>query len=178
MNQDHPQDQLLDLLLAIKENQQACRYMPDLNGIPHGEFHMLQLIESLLEETGQISPPPPGIKTSLLSIRSQVSKPAVSQMLKSLEKKQLIERITGDHDRRVVYVRLTDRGHRVITDSQQFFYRFLGKVTEQLGREDTQTLIHLMRRMNQIILSLDWKTMQKESLDASLQEPRKGDPSL
>lgn len=150
-------DQLHDLLVAMQEQQRACqRYMPDLHGISHGEFHTLQLLEFLLRELAQESPPPPGVKASLLSIRSKVSKPAISQMLKSLEKKQLIERITCAQDRRVVYVRLTEHGHRIITDSQKFFYEFLGKITEQLGTEDTQELIRLLRRTNQILLSLDW----------------------
>ncbi len=172
MEQD--QNHLLDLLLAIRENQQACRYLPDLNGIPHGELHMLQLIDDLFKKSRQISPPPLGVKVSLLSMRSNVSKPAVSQMLKSLEKKQLIERITCEQDRRVVYVRLTDCGHQMIQDSQQFFCRFLGTVIEQLGEEDTQTLIRLTHRMNQIILSIDWKTIQKET-DTFAPNPRKGD---
>lgn len=176
MHQD--QDQLLNLLLAIKENQQACRYLPDISGIPRAELRMLQLIEELIEESKQLSPAPFGVKVSLLSVRSRVSKPAVSQILRSLEKKQLIERATCEHDRRVVYVRLSRHGYQVIHNSQQFFYRFLGKVIEQLGKDNTQTLISLLHRMNQIILSLDWKTVKQETAPAPVPDPRKGDPSL
>ncbi|MCI9576187.1 MAG: MarR family transcriptional regulator [Clostridiales bacterium] len=153
----HAQEQAL--LAALNEHQKTRRHVPDFYGVPLGEFHMLKLIETMMEENGNSET---GIQASLLSVRSHISRSAVSQLLKSLEKKELIERVVGTCDRRVVYVRLTANGQNITASVQKFMYHFLGKIIAELGDTNTDTLISLLRQMNQIMQSLDLESIMKE----------------
>ena len=87
----HAQEQAL--LEALNEHHKTRRHVPDFYGIPLGEFHMLKLIETMMEENANSEA---GVQASQLSVRSQISRSAVSQILNSLEKKDLIERVVGE----------------------------------------------------------------------------------
>lgn len=72
-------------------------------GIAPGEFFTLGMIERYQDSsTG-------GVEASLIREVSQMSGPAVSQMLKALEKKDYIKRVMVEEDRRKVLVCLTNK---------------------------------------------------------------------
>lgn len=153
----HAQEQAL--LEALNEHHKTRRHVPDFYGIPLGEFHMLKLIETMMEENANSET---GVQASQLSVRSQISRSAVSQILNSLEKKDLIERVVGTFDRRVVYVRLTANGQNITASVQKFMYHFIGKIIAELGNQNTDTLISLLKQMNQIMQSIDLEAIMKE----------------
>ena len=83
------------------------RPFPAMFGIAPGEFFTLGMIERYKDSsTG-------GVEASLIREVSQMSGPAVSQMLKALEKKDYIKRVMVEEDRRKVLVCLTQQGKEI-----------------------------------------------------------------
>jgi DNA-binding MarR family transcriptional regulator len=80
-----------------------------------------------------------------------MSKPAVSQMLNTLENKKLIERVMAKSDRRVVYVKLTESGIEQLEKTHKQFQTWLDQIIEELGAEDTAELARLVNKLHLIM---------------------------
>ncbi len=97
----------------------------------------------------------PGIRVSELCKMVHSTKSATSKMLKGLEEKNYIERITDTRDRRVVYIVLTETGKNIIQDSTKKMHEFTDKTIKKMGEDDTRTLILILGRlyeaMNQVL---------------------------
>ena len=114
--------------------------------LPRGTYMMLfdiQRIQSHGDERG--------VKVSDLAARGGVSVPAVSQTLRSLEQKGLVERTLSQEDRRVVYVRLTAEGERMLDQATERFSGRLDELLRRLGSEDTEQLLRILGRLDAII---------------------------
>ena len=72
-------DELFGVLHYLKR---ARDLIPEIPGVPQGEFMMMHKIHCCLQE-GECRGEQPGVKVSKLSARLGMSMPAVSQMLKS-----------------------------------------------------------------------------------------------
>jgi DNA-binding MarR family transcriptional regulator len=85
-------------------------------------------------------------KTSGSDIRNGlcITKPAVSQLLNSLEKKEYIKRETEKSDRRKINVTLTPRGHEVLKEAIKFADSVLEMTISRFGEENTKQLIYLL----------------------------------
>lgn len=128
-------------------------WLPRIEGVPSGEIIMLHHIKCLqneVEENGA------GVKISALSVRAGMSMPAVSQMMKSIESKHLIERRMACEDRRVVYVSLTPKGEEIEKQVSEHMTQILEKVVERFGEENTRDLIALFRKLHEVLESLDF----------------------
>ncbi|EAE2480696.1 winged helix-turn-helix transcriptional regulator [Listeria monocytogenes] len=76
-----------------------------------------------------------------------VSKPAVSQMLSSLEKKGFLVRDVDKNNRRNVIVTLTDTGREVLSVELENFNIKLKKIISHLGEDDVKQMIEIVNRM-------------------------------
>lgn len=133
--------ELADVLSHLKRNK---RPFPVNVGIAPGEFFVLGMIERFQDvHMG-------GIKASTIGEVSHMSRPGVSQMLKTLEKKNLIKRVMAEEDRRVVLVCLTDSGKEVLRKSKKSFLAMVDRVYEDFGEEDTKKFIELLNRFQTI----------------------------
>lgn len=89
----------------------------------------------------------PGVRVSDLSKMAHSTKSATSKMLKGLEEKNYIERITDTKDRRVVYIILTEKGNNIIQDSSKRLHEFTNKTIQKMGEEETKSLIQNLNRL-------------------------------
>lgn len=89
----------------------------------------------------------PGVSVSELSKIAHSTKSATSKMLKGLEEKNYIKRITDTRDRRVVYIVLTETGNKIIQDSSERIQEFMKKTIQKMGEEDARKLIHTLNRL-------------------------------
>ena len=118
------------------------RPFPAMFGIAPGEFFTLGMIERYQDSsTG-------GVEASLIREVSQMSGPAVSQMLKALEKKDYIKRVMVEEDRRKVLVCLTQQGKEIL--SKKMFLAVVDKIYEDFGEKDTRKFIELLNRFQVI----------------------------
>jgi len=75
-------------------------------------------------------------------------------LLNGLRKQGLIERQIHPEDRRKVGVRLTDRGHRTLDKVLPDYYHRFAKLTTYLDEGERQTLISLLKKVNQGLSSV------------------------
>ena len=114
--------------------------------MPRSEIMMLKLIRKSNARGEKIT-------ISELSGHLEVSKPAVSQMINTLEEKGFVERHTTKNDRRNVYVRLTAAGEESLDKALKEYLKSLHQAFEKMGKEDTETLLHLMEKLYNIMSS-------------------------
>ena len=136
-----------NLLKALIRLRNIHKWFPNVCKISQGEFLMLHQIDELSKKSNNEG----GIKPSKLSSICEMSKPAVSQMLNSLDKKRYIERKITKEDRRMVYISLTQDGREKLKDATERFIGGFDRIICELGSEDTETLIKLLNKLCYII---------------------------
>ena len=97
-----------------------------------------RLLFTLLEADGI------GIKVSDLSLQMQITPAAVTHMLNSLEEGGYIERLADPADRRVVLVKLTDKGKHTVEALKAKFLEKLTGLVGFLGEQDSRELLRLV----------------------------------
>ncbi len=139
-------EQSKKLLNALTKLKKTGPMLPPVNGdVPFGTFFMLHGIQRCVEEKRD-GEGKPGVKISTLSAYAGMSMPAVSQILNSLEEKGLIERKMDRNDRRVVYASLTPKGNQLLEDVMSCFSKFMDRIVDGLGNEDTDRFVDLLNR--------------------------------
>jgi DNA-binding MarR family transcriptional regulator len=78
-----------------------------------------------------------------------VTRATMTGLLTGLEKQGLIVRRTPDADRRRVGVSLTNAGRRTLGNILPDYYRLFAKLTAYLDEGERQTLIALLKKVNQ-----------------------------
>lgn len=111
--------------------------------IPRSEFMMLKLIKSHSDENE-------GITVSMISELMEISKPAVSQMINVLEEKGYVERVTTKKDRRVVHVRLTEKGEKCLKKAMDSYMKNISVIFEKMGEDDAAEFLRLLEKFYQI----------------------------
>ena len=98
-----------------------------------------------------------GMKTSELTKKMCITKPATSKMLNAMEEKGYIERISNKSDRRVVYVKITREGEEFLENQNKKFEKFTYKIVEKMGEEDIDTFIRLFGKLYNTIEEIQYE---------------------
>jgi len=109
-----------------------------------GEFYIMKnILESSFDPNKNTFMPE--IQDSL-----RVTKPAVSQMLNSLENKGYIKREINPNDRRKINITVTNEGKEVVNSMQEQVDRAIAKRIGLFGEENTRLFIDLINRFADI----------------------------
>jgi DNA-binding MarR family transcriptional regulator len=100
---------------------------------------------------------PEGLKSSEIGHHFHMSRPAVSQMLSSLEKKGFIERTICPEDRRVIYVRLKPEAKSRFESYGEEIMKRVDDIFEELSEEEIQQVITLSDRLYSSLLRIHEK---------------------
>ncbi len=92
-----------------------------------------------------------GLQPSELGELLKLTRPTVTTLVNSLEEQHLVERINDDEDRRVVFVRPTEKGVSLVNQAKAGFSRSLGEIMDHLGPEDGRELIRITRRVRSFL---------------------------
>lgn len=95
--------------------------------------------------------PPHIMESDKIHDMLNVTKPAVSQMLKSLEKKGYIIREIDPQDRRKIVIKTTAEGDRLTNEMKRFSEDLITEVIRRFGDENTEKLIDLFDRFHKVI---------------------------
>jgi DNA-binding MarR family transcriptional regulator len=76
---------------------------------------------------------------------------AVTQVCDELVKAGFVKRTRSDHDRRVVYIDITEKGRDKLEEIRQARIQKWRRVMEQLGPEDATTLLRIMGRILDLV---------------------------
>jgi len=87
-----------------------------------------------------------------------VTSSAVSQMVDQLEAKGLVERASDTHDRRITYIKLADKTHKVFESVRGKFIDHLGERFSSISDEELATLLNiLIKTVDGIGKETTWK---------------------
>ncbi|WP_264738204.1 MarR family transcriptional regulator [Cytobacillus firmus] len=87
------------------------------------------------------------IETKKLAESAGVSKATISNITKTLEKKELCIRKTDNRDRRITYVSLTDKGKQVMEDLYPQFHNGEVQIVSGLSTDEQKKLSRVLRRV-------------------------------
>lgn len=111
--------------------------------IPHPIFMAMRAIHCACSKDETVQ----GMKMSDISRMLGISRPASTQVVNELEKKGFVERILTKHDRRVVYVRMTEAGKEALKKGDVGFHLILKKLDELLGEQDMRELMRIIKKL-------------------------------
>lgn len=81
-----------------------------------------------------------------------VHKSAISNRLKKLEDKKLIEIVKAEEDQRTKLVCLTDEGHRVVSESDQAVYAYIEDLfADHVKDEELDQFLSMFRKIKSIL---------------------------
>lgn len=127
--------------------EQFRRVRQFMNAIPfkmcisHSEFFLLNII---MDRNNDIT-------VSEIAAELEVTPPAVSRSLKSLESRGLIKRETNLINRRNTMVKLTETGQKFLEMSRRQMDMVMQYVEEKMGEERKNQLCLLLEEMTKII---------------------------
>ena len=104
----------------------------------------MAVMRALMLAGGSLTP-------SELANRAWVSSARIANILRTLEAKGWVEREHSKTDRRRVHVTVTDKGRQDLEIKRREFEDRTAAFLEQLGETDTQEMVRLLRRLNEII---------------------------
>ncbi len=117
--------------------------------LPHAEFCMIISIAKCNEQ--RQNKEIPGITVSELVEELGTTLPAGSKLLRNVEQKGLIERIANTQDRRVTYLRLSDKGNQILKQQVQARDEMMEDIVLKMGEENMEILLAQLQRLYQIV---------------------------
>lgn len=137
---DPAEEQLSDLLHELRHLWHAM-----IRGLQHpGQFEGLQRQQYWV--LGALSHGPR--RMSELAECSQTSQTSLTGIVDRLEERDLVERVRSDSDRRVVEVRLTTAGAKLIAEAHAAMRDRLEELLNPLSDEDRTEFLRLVRAIN------------------------------
>jgi DNA-binding MarR family transcriptional regulator len=137
----HDNDTAQKLLVAMMQFKHGGWHQSSSDGCKPSEIRVLFIIKRSEEYTHQI-------KVSEISKYLHVTSPTVTQLLKGLELRGLIERKVDATDRRSVGITLTEKGEQLTQKARENVLASFTDLVEYLGKEESQQLAELLSRVN------------------------------
>ncbi len=132
----------IELMRGIHRLGQLGRKLSFLP-LSRGEYCILCLLSHMSRE-GKL------VYVSYLACHMEVSPPAISRLLRGLEKKGYISRETGIKDRRNTMVCLTEAGKDILSQSEEALRCFVEDLISAFTEEKTNQLIELINELSQL----------------------------
>lgn len=160
-----PQENLAaaKLLNAFMQFKHVGWHQRSIDGCKPSEIRVLLIIQKS-EEYAQHE-----IKVSEISKYLHVTSPTVTQLIKGLEVRGLVERKIDTTDRRAVGITLTEKGEQVTQKAKENIIASFADIVEYLGEEQSQLLSELLSKVT---------TYFREKEANSNQSPWSGDEEV
>lgn len=139
MNYKHAAIELVEYL--IKNEQEGRIIQKKLTEISKGEIAVLIF---LLKEKN-------GVNAYEISSRFDINTSRVAAILNSLCKKNYIERISDEKDKRKVRIYITEEGKKCCIQKHREVIYNVAKLLEYLGEDDAKEYIRIMKKISNII---------------------------
>lgn len=142
MNEENP---VTHRLFSALRQLRRAHWQQTVEGHKPSEMTLLICIAKRLDVT-EI-----GLKVSEISRFLRLSPPTVTQLINSLEAKGMVERMSDPSDRRVVRIKLTERGTAVTQRAKSHMDATLNKLVDYLGEDESNQLADLLLKMQAFI---------------------------
>jgi DNA-binding MarR family transcriptional regulator len=119
----------------------AERRRQPIVGLKYSEVRVLICIGFLSREQQQ------AVSISQISRKLSVTSPTVTELIKSLSETGHVERCSDAADKRVVDIKLTEKGERIFEKVNAYFDALFSGLIERLGEEQSENLIDLLEQV-------------------------------
>ena len=109
--------------------------------VSHTDFHTMSYITKSAESD------PQGVSMGDLAKELQISPPAVSRAISSLEKRGYVKRMTDLSNRRSVTVTPTIEGITAMNEDRKFFERITKRISSEMGVKKLNELEALLKQL-------------------------------
>ncbi|WP_081758627.1 MarR family winged helix-turn-helix transcriptional regulator [Paenibacillus graminis] len=92
-----------------------------------------------------------GLKVSEISRFMGLTPPTVTQLINSLEAKQMVERLPDVNDRRVVRIKLTEQGEIITRRAKEHMNATLNRLVDYLGEDESNQLAELLLKVQRFV---------------------------
>lgn len=137
------------------------QFMPN-HSLKKSYFGILMFIRHICAK----NPQQEGAKMTDLAHEMNQTTASISQKINALEQEGMVERLVSSTDRRVCYVRLSEKGTITVEQALQGFDKQVMKILSQLGPEKSVQLIGLLNDLADIL--------QASSPSSTSQQPKGG----
>ena len=127
----------LENLLRVK-NECSCKILSEC-GLSDMTVRQIAYLKTI-DEQGQIT-------FSRLAEITRNSKPTISEMIDKFVRMECVYRERSPDDRRVIYIRLTDRGQQIARAEHQALRRVIDQMAESLDEHEQQILARLLEKI-------------------------------
>jgi DNA-binding MarR family transcriptional regulator len=135
------QELAFELQNVVGQLKRSNTLKHDCSNLKGAEKHVLFLIYEL--KSGQ------PITISEIANKIGVTLAAVTHQINTLEKQDLVKRLSDSGDRRVVLIELTKKGREQVVALKKEFAKKTQILAEFLGEKDTKELIRLVKKMSE-----------------------------
>ena len=136
-------EQVKDFLHIVNKIVRISNNNVNFGYVPRAEFFCMSMILSYCTHNDSVK----GITVTQLAQIMEMSRAATSKLLRVLEGKGYIKRIHDEHDRRVVYIYLSEDGEKLLKHAMESteskYIEFLGK----MGEKDSAELMRLTKKL-------------------------------
>lgn len=129
-----------DSIIAAIRQLSTLRVGDVVNELTFKEFHTLAFVISKKDNEGKNS------NVKMMANEFDISSPAVSKTVSILERKGYLTRTTDKDNRRSVIIVPTKEGEEAFQRSKEKMDAFSKKVSDQLEKDEKETLIRLLNK--------------------------------
>ncbi|MHB1484351.1 MAG: MarR family winged helix-turn-helix transcriptional regulator [Saccharofermentanales bacterium] len=134
-----------DFVKAIIYLKRVGMTFPSSHDMHMGELILMRKIEMSGTETDEC------VSVSEIHKNLHISKPAVSQLLNSLEKKGYVSRVMDKSDRRKVTVSITPKGRTIMNEMKEHLDKATDEIISRIGEDDMKQIIKLFNRLADVL---------------------------
>lgn len=157
-------DQQMEELIRVTQQFHGLRrYLNFCEGLPPSEFFMLATIKRFLCRKNREGQKVLGIAVSELALELEITNPAASKMLRSVEDKGYIMRLPDPSDRRVTYITLSEAGEAILEQAKTHMDEVSSRLMARMGKEDTEELTRLLNKLF-LLMEQELKEAKKGSV--------------
>lgn len=135
-------DILVHLFNEIWELEEKAIITEEYKDITNNDMHIIEAIG-----LGE------GNNMSTIAKKLNITVGSLTTSMNSLVKKKYTERIRSEEDRRVVYIRLTEKGIKAYHHHEEFHKKMTDAVVEALDREEVPVLVKTLNSLAEFFRS-------------------------
>lgn len=124
---------LVHLFNEIWELEEKAIITEEFRDITNNDMHIIEAI-GLGEDSTM----------SVVAKKMRITAGSLTTAINSLVNKKYVVRMRSEEDRRVVYIRLTEKGRRAFHHHAEFHRQMTNAVIEKLGEQEIPVLIKLL----------------------------------
>lgn len=129
-----------ELTKTIHQFKKFAKPHGSCHGLRQSEFFLLGTIKKLAGEDGS------DVKVSDISSELQITKAAVTHMINSVEESGFVQRLPDKNDRRIVLIKITEKGSGVMESMKAEMFNSIKGLIEFIGEEDSKDLIRILSK--------------------------------